>query len=522
VNVGYDAVTHRPSDMWRAALSIETEDPMTYAELIARREMLAEALRSAGIRAGDHIGMFMENDLEYWPLYLAIASIRAVCIRLNFRWASQELRHSATDSGCSALFVHQSLLRVADQAFSEMAASPSRIVFEANSRESLDAALAATRTNSTWMDSSARQFEDADDDAMIMYTSGTTGRPKGVIWTHTGTVSFGAMQILQWNFCPETVSLTVGPAYHVGSFEDLALPTLMAGGHTIMMRSKGFSVERAASIMAAKRVTDVLLFPAMVRELLEHRLGDRHDLTSLRRIITGGSSLRPWVLPALAEQLPGVRIHSVYGLTEGGAMSTSMDPDELESDPTGVGRPLPLSRVRITREDGTCAGHDETGEIWVSGPNIARGYLQSEDTATAWIDGWLRTGDLGRINADGILHIVGRLKDMVRTGDENVYAAEVEQVISAHPSVADAAVIGIPDDRWGEIVCAVVVSQTGSEVDADELRRHCQAYLASYKKPKVVMTIAELPRNSTGKIDKAALGELYGAKLAAEYSKSLS
>ena len=522
MNVGYDAVTHRPSDMARAALSIEAEDPMTYADLIARREGLAEALRSTGIRPGDRVGIFMENDLDYWPLYLAITLIGAVCVRLNFRWASQELRYAVTDSGCSALLVHQSLLRVADEAFSGMGGRPARIVFEANSGDSLDAALASTGRDRTWIDRSVCRFEGAADDVMIMYTSGTTGRPKGVIWTHTGTVSFGAMQILQWNFCPETVSLTVGPAYHVGSFEDLALPTLMAGGHTIMMRSRDFSLERAASIMAAKRVTDVLLFPAMVRELLEQRLGARHDLSGLRRILTGGSSLRPWVIRALAEQLPGVRIHSVYGLTEGGAMSTSMDPGELESDPDGVGRPLPLSRVRIMRADGSCAGHDEPGEIWVSGPNLARGYLHSEDTLTAWVDGWLRTGDIGRISADGILHIIGRLKDMVRTGDENVYAAEVEQVISAHPAVADAAIIGIADDHWGEIVCAVVVSQTGSEIDADELRRHCQSYMAGYKKPKVIMTVAELPRNSTGKIDKTTLGKLYGAELAAEYLKSLS
>jgi acyl-CoA synthetase (AMP-forming)/AMP-acid ligase II len=519
MNVGYDAVTHRPSDMPRASLSIETDRPMTYAELIARRNTLAEVLGSAGIQPGDRVGMFMENDIDYWPLYLAITLVGAVCVRLNFRWAAQELTYAVADSGCSTLFVHQSLSQVADEAFYGAGRSLRFITFEANSRDSLDAALSLSLGVQAEIGSFGDQLEGSTDDAMIMYTSGTTGRPKGVIWTHASTLSFAAMQILQWNFCLETVSLTVGPAYHVGSFEDLALPTLMAGGHTVMMRSKDFSLKRAASIIAAKRVTDVLLFPAMLRELLDQHLADRYDLTSLRRIITGGSSLRSWVVRELAAQLPDVGVHNVYGLTEGGGMSTSMDPAELGSYPDGVGRPLPLARVRITREDGTAAGCDESGEICVSGPNVARGYLHSEDTATAWVEGWLRTGDLGRLNADGILHLVGRVKDMVRTGDENVYSAEVEQIISSHPCVADVAVIGIPDEQWGEIVCAVVISQDGLGVDAAEIRNHCQSQLASYKKPKVVITVDDLPRNSTGKVDKARLREMYSSRLAAEYSK---
>jgi fatty-acyl-CoA synthase len=503
MNIGRAALSQRSgSDDW-PALSLEDDGTMTYGEVRQRRDRYAAGLRAAGVGPGDRVGLLLYNSLEYWPAYLAVAAIGAICVRLNFRLTGPELRHALVDAECETLIVHDGLTSVVATVLDQ---TPLRRTYVVD-RDGHPVPGWARPAEELAVHGRVEPAPvEPNTPVMIMYTSGTTGQPKGAVWTHRTTTMFGLMQVLQWGYDPTRVAMTTGPLYHVGSMEDLLLPALMSGGHAVITRSGQFSVERALGVMQRRRVTDVLLFPAMIYEMVDSGLTGRFDLSALRTIVTGGSPLLPWAVQELHRVLPEVALYPVYGLTEGGGISTVLEPDELRQHPDGAGRPMPLVELRLVGENGTSCPPGAVGEICVRGPNVAAGYWRRPaETAETFVDGWLHTGDLGRLTEDGLLFVTGRKKDMIRTGDENVYAAEVEGVIASHPEVIEAAVIGIPDRQYGEAVCAVVVSRPGATLTAEAVVEFCRTRLAGYKKPRHVIFVDVLPRNVTGKVTKIKL-----------------
>ena len=502
----------------RPALSVENEATWTYRELEEHANQYANGLLDLGVGRGDRVGILLYNSLEYWGLYLGATRIGAVAVRLNWRLAADELSYALSDSGCTVLCFHapfgDAIEKIRDETtVREYIAFP----FEASS----DVTWARDRGHFDTASTATPDVNEpaSDDLAMIMYTSGTTGRPKGATWTHANTMWLSAMQVMLWHYTQDTVTMTSGPLYHVSSFEDLAVPTLVMGGHTIMTKSTGFSIERVLEVLVQQRVTDTLLYPFMIYELLRVPNLNGYDLTRLKRIVTGGSAIMPWAVREMREKLPAVELVPGFGLTEGGAISTVSALEYLEKYPDSVGRPIPLTEVRVVRDDGGDAEVDEDGEVWVRSPAVSDGYWQKPDeTAATFVDGWCKTGDAGRVNSDGLLTLTGRKKDMIKTGGENVYPAEIESILTDHPHVVEAAVIAVPDPRFQEAVCAVIVADDASAISAEDVQEYCRERLAGYKKPRHVVFVEELPRNAAGKILKFELRELYASLGAPEGS----
>ncbi|MQA01267.1 MAG: AMP-binding protein [Streptosporangiales bacterium] len=487
----------------RPAVSLEDGPTWTYGELVANVNRYANGLLDLGVTAGDRVGLLMRNSLEYWAAYLATTRIGAIAVRLNWRLAPAELDYALRDSGATVLCLDDAFTGELRQMLGVLP-DLTPVAFT----EGADPFATQPATEPPVDDPAAT------DPCMIMYTSGTTGRPKGALWSHDTTLWQCAIQVMQWKYDKNLVCLSTTPMYHVSAVEDWALPALMLGGHAVMMRSTGLRPERIAAMVRRHGVTDTFLVPSVIYDLLTSDAPGALDLPSLRRVVTGGSPMAAWAVTKMRQALPDVSLEQAYGLTEGGPISTVMDPADLDTHPASVGTPMPLVEVRIARLDDLAAdaAADQEGEIWVRGPATCGVYYNKpEATAATFVDGWCRTGDLGRLTADGHLYVVGRVKDMIISGGENIYPAQVEAVLLDHPAVKDAAVIGIPDARWGERPCAVIVTSPGMTVTADELVARCRGQLAGYECPRHVVLVDELPRNASGKVLKRVLRDQYAS-----------
>lgn len=497
------------------AVSIDGIDSLTYGQLRDLRNRYVTVLRDAGVEAGDRVGLMLLNSLDYIALYFAITRIGAIAVRLNFRLSPSELEYVLVDSGCSVVVLHTSRVPQLDPI---RAGVPVRRWFALEDGPDPvpdwadEPALAAASAQDDDMSRPA-----GSDPLMLMYTSGTTGRPKGVIWTHDNALWLASGQSVKWSYTSRTVAMTTGPLYHAGAFEVMLLAALFVHGTAVTMSSGGMTTERIIETIRRASVTHVMLYPFLLYGLLRDESLSRADIGSLDRILCGGDPVLPWALSAVDVKFPGVELQQGYGLTEGGTMSTCLDHEDRFEHPDSVGRPMPLTQVRTVLEDGTSAGAGEVGEVWVRSPTVTAGYWNKPaETAETYVDGWLRTGDLGRITADGFLVITGRAKDMIRSGGENIYPAEVETALAVHPDVAAVAVVAVPDARYREVGCAVVVrSETGSARSDDaveqDLRVHARDKLAAYKGPKHYAFVAELPVNAAGKLQKHLLRAEYAS-----------
>ncbi|KAA9164397.1 long-chain fatty acid--CoA ligase [Amycolatopsis acidicola] len=493
----------------RPALSLGDSAPVTYRELGERANAYARKLLELGVEHGDRVGILMYNSVEYWIAYFAITRIGAIAVRLNFRLARDELDYVLNDSGTTVLLADTDLLRPLDTLRARIPVR-SYLAFGGGVTERPAWALPWSDLEDNPTSELDRPLPAGDDGAMIMYTSGTTGRPKGVLWSHGITAWWAAMQIIEWKYEAESVMMVTGPLYHIGGLENYMLPTLAMGGHGVMARSKNFDLRRTLEIASAKGVTDLLLFPVMINQFVADDSLHEIDLSRVRRIFTGGDALPPSVCEKLKVRLPRADLIQLYGLTEGTPMATCSAPGMGYARPASVGRAYPFVEVSVRDELGDPVPPGAVGEIWTRSPANSLGYWnQPEETARTFTDGWCHTGDLGVVE-DGTLSIAGRKKDMIRSGGENISAAEVEDVLLQHPAVGDAAVVGIPDPTYVEAVCAVVVTN-GTPVSAEELIDHCRTRLAGFKKPRKVLFMDELPRTPSQKIQKFKIRELISA-----------
>lgn len=492
------------------ALHFGGDTSLTYRELADRVAQLAVGLKKSGVRPGDRVAIIMYNKLEYWLAYFAITRISAIAVRLNFRLTGDELEYAINDSGSSVLIADPALLERIDDRRDRLTAYRYISTDREASRERYE------RLDELFEDGSSIDeipLPSGSDSAMIMYTSGTTGQPKGALWSHANSMWFGAMQLAEWGFTADTVIFVAGPMYHVGALEDYSLPTLLAGGQVVFLESGGFNIRAALEIAVQRKVTDLTLFPSMINEMLQLPDLDSFDLGSMRRLFTGGDPLQTWAVEAFAEKFPGVDIVQVYGLTEGTPIAVCNAPGAAFRDPSQVGRALPLAEVSVRGDDGEILGDGEIGEVWTRSPANANVYWgKPVETAATFVDGWCRTGDLGRLD-HGSLSITGRKKDMIRSGGENIYAREVEDVLMRHDRVVDVAVIAVPDSKYGESVAAVLIVDSDDEAEQDKLseslRSYCSDRLAGYKRPKHYIYVSELPRTPSQKIQKFLLRDRY-------------
>lgn len=498
----------------RPALSLQSGPTWTYSQLAERTARYANGLWEQGVRPGDRIGILLCNSLEYVALYFAITRLGAIAVRLNWRLTAQELRYVLTDSGTSVLCVHGRFLERVEPLLAEtQVRTVVRFVLDPDV-DAVDRADGVLRQRAL-EEAAATEPEVAEPDAetpcMLMYTSGTTGFPKGALWTHGNTVWFAAMQALYWNYDESVVHLSTTPMFHVSGFEDWLLPVLLRGGHVVVMRSTGITVEAVVATIRQYEVRDMFLVPALIYQLMSWPGLDEVELPSWRRLLTGGSPLLRWAVNAIRSRFADVRLEQAYGLTEGGGMAAVMSPEALDEHPTSVGRPLPLTEAKVVDpQTGTELPADTDGELWLRSPSVCGKYWgMPEATAQTFMDGWCRTGDLARITADGYLYIIDRIKDMIVSGGENIYPAEIEKLLAEHPAIVECVVIGVPDAKYDETPCAVIVRNNEQSLAEEEVLDYCRARLAGYKRPRHVVFVDALPRNASGKILKRQLRDEY-------------
>lgn len=491
-------------DSPRIAVAFEDGRAWSYQDLHQISNRYANALAKFGVVPGSRVGIVMQNSLEYIGLYLAITKLGAIAVRINFRLVTEELEYILRDSSPVVLCLDSSMV---DKIAPLAASLPiQHFILLAPTSTSLPSWAEPWQVLDQGSDTELAYRPDESDPAMLMYTSGTTGRPKGALWTQGNLLWFGAIQVMRWHLSADTVSLMTGPMYHVGAIEDIGLPTLMMGGEVVVLRSGQFDIGRVLSLIKRYQVTDAILFPFMIYDLLQIENLQPDDLTPLRHIYSGGDPLLPWAIERLQTQFPHIQLTQVYGLTEGTPIITSLDSPYDMHRADSVGTPLPLCEVRVVGDDGQPIGVGETGEIWSRSPVVVREYWNNpQATKETFQDGWCHTGDLGTMNKDGMLRVVGRKKDMIRSGGENIYPVEIEDVLMRHPAIREAAVIGIPDPQYLETVCAVVVVRESMTLSEDEVISYCREHLAGYKRPRQVWFVSELPRTPSGKVTKHVL-----------------
>ena len=479
------------------------EREITYAELDERSNRLAQALLGAGVEPGSRVAYLGSTAPEVVELFFAAAKIGAVTVPLNWRLAQRELSLVVADA--------QPPVVVADDTYAATAAELAEVQSPAAELVVVGDAYERMLAEHEAVDPGGRG--DSGDVVLQMYTSGTTGLPKGVLTTHRNLAA-AAETSPYWAFDSESVSMTPIPMFHIGGI-GWAFLGLWNGATTVLVSQ--FDPEGVLDVLDRRRVTNAVLVPTMIQMLTAVPGAAGHDFSALRSIAYGAS---PITTPVLKAALRTFRcpLFGVYGLTESTGGVVNLEPDD--HDPDGprahllhsAGRPLPWVELRIADPaTGSELAPGEVGEVWLRAPNVMAGYFNrpAETDAALAPGGWLRTGDGGYIDAEGYLFLTDRIKDMIVSGGENVYPIEVEEVLSQHPGVGDVTVIGVPDERWGEAVRALVIRRPGSEVDADELVAFARERLAAYKLPRAVEFVEDFPRTPTGKVLKRELRERY-------------
>jgi long-chain acyl-CoA synthetase len=483
----------------------------TWAEFGDRARRLAGFLRAQGIAPGERVGALLRNGFRGEELRWAAHWAGIVLVPVNWRLAAPEVAQILDDADCrlvfcqdefAALFDHQALAGWRSRLF------PVATVNDPDNAAVYEAAVASA---------AAADMADADeaDDAVILYTGGTTGRSKGVRLSHRALVA-NALQIgLGVRARPDDVLLHVAPYFH--SVEMVTTPWTVLGASHVYMDD--YSAPEMFRLIERFRLSAIIAVPTIVIDMITQPDFAARDFGSLRTMCFGGSPMAPeWQRRAFAA-FPHVDLVQAYGMTETAPVMTLGNSADIRARLAGgedggpltaAGKPVAAMEMRVADEAGNILGPGETGEIQARGPNLMNGYLNMPDeTARALAGGWMRTGDVGHIDAEGYVYIHDRIKDMVITGGENVYSGEVEAALTRHPQVHEAAVIGVPDDKYGEALLAVVIPAPGAAPVPDDLIAHCRELIAGYKIPRQYRFVDEFPRSPMGKVLKTELRQRF-------------
>jgi long-chain acyl-CoA synthetase len=492
------------------------DERVTFEE--AHRDVRALAHRMVtdfGVAQGDRVAIATRNYPEWVIAYWATVALGAVAVPLNAWWTGPELAYGLSDSGSVLLFADDERVERLEPLLTD---TPVRNVV----------AIRSDRDGIPWKDVVGADDPPLpgvdiapDDDVTIMYTSGTTGKPKGAVQTHRNMTNFLYNGVYRTRIAlqalgvpddftpPPPATLLTFPLFHVGGLQSFLLPFTAAGGKVCLLYK--WNPREAVELIDREKLTTVAGVPKTMFEMLETAKEMGTDLPSLGGVSSGATLVPPELVRRIDEQFasraaPG----NGYGLTEtSGAAIANFGADYVKN-PESVGKPIaPVIEVKTVKADGTQALTDEIGEIWLKGPTVVRGYFGLDDaTAAAFTDGWFHTGDLGYLDAEGNLYVVDRIKDMIIRGGENIYAAEIEAALYEHPDITDCAVIGVPHDRYGEEVGAVIRVRDGAALSEQEVKDHVGERLAAFKVPvRVWISEHDLPRNASGKVLKRELRE---------------
>jgi fatty-acyl-CoA synthase len=491
----------------RAALVFEGT-ALTYSDLADRIDRLASALTSLGVARGDRVAFFGDNHPSFLETLFATTLIGAIFVPLNTRLAQPEIAYALTDSGSTVLVHSQALATVAAGA----AASTSvraRIVVSRFRSDDVD-----PRTEIDYesllegvASGSADVAVGLDDPALILYTSGTTGRPKGALLRH-GDLTWNAIDVLvDYDLTSTDVALMISPLFHAASLGMGALPAFLKGA-TVVLEAR-FDAARALALIEEHGVTWVSGVPTTFQLMAEHPDWPTADLRTLRSLTCGGSPVPLRVIDAYERR--GLSFTGGYGLTEASPGVTSLQPSRSRSKAGSAGLPHFFTSVRLRGPHGEQIEPGAVGEIQVSGPHVIKEYWnRPADSAEAFVDDvWFRTGDVGSMDDEGFLFVSDRLKDMIISGGENVYPAEVEMLLLELEAVSGAAVFGVPHEKWGEVPVAVVTLREGVPLSPEAIIEHLDGRIARYKIPQRVEVLDELPRTASGKVRKAELRARY-------------
>jgi fatty-acyl-CoA synthase len=494
----------RAAEMDRKEALVEGSRRLSYGELNARVNRLSRHLQALGVRQGDRLALLAYNGLEYVEVIFAAAKLGLILVPLNWRLSPAELTFNLTDSETEILIFDPELIATV-KAFKAQTRIREMLVLGQQDLEgarSYEQALAAQ----TEAEPVPEGPVGLDAPHIIMYTAGTTGRPKGAILSQ-GASFWNAVNLnLDMHFTPEDRDLLVLPMFHIGGIGLFTLPILYAGGTVILQRT--FDPARTLALIKEEKATLLFGVPAIFLFLIQHPDFNPDCFKSLRLVMSGGAPLPVSLVKQYLEA--GIVLQQGFGMSEAAPSISTLGKDRAITKAGSIGRALFHVETRVVNNRMEDLPFGEVGELVIRGPNVMQGYWKRpEATAEAFEGGWFHTGDLARMDAEGDITIIERKKDMFISGGENVYPAEVENAIYELSQVSEAAVIGIKDEKWGEVGQAVVVLKQGMALSEEELIGHLKTRLAKFKIPRRVVFIDLLPRNAAGKVLKTALREKF-------------
>lgn len=483
--------TEAAADRFGGYLAVsDEEESLTYEQLHRHAGWVHQRLREAGVRKGDRVAVLMENRVEMVALLFGIARAGAVYAPINYRLSQGEVAFILQDCGATVVVVEEPYRATAQQALAE-----------SGSRAHVWSYDLKTEVGEVQMSALEVEGEDA---AMLLYTSGTTSRPKGVVLTHDNLFYQAVNVVCGWGLNRYDSTLVVNPIFHA-VLNVIATPLFFVGGHVRLMRS--FDPARTLEILESGEVTVMFAVATSWQMLAEHPGFEQATLGNMRLVASGGMAApRPIIEGFFAK---GVDFVQSYGSTETGPSATSLYPEDARGAIGSSGLPFRLTEVSVMTDSGETVAAGQSGEIWVRGLNVASGYWKRPDETREVFrpDGWFRSGDVGHMDSVGQLYITDRKKDMIISGGENIASTEVEEVIYRHPSVAEVAVVPMPSEKWGETPRAIIVLRHGKMATPEEIIDHCRANMARFKCPGLVEFKTELPKTASGKIRKSDLRE---------------
>jgi fatty-acyl-CoA synthase len=469
-----------------AVIYADTGDSWNYEQMNQRAIRLASYLHGQGINKGDRVAILSPNHISYLDLLFACGKIGAIFVPLNWRLSQLELSLLIRDCSPKLLAVHSQMkILIHNLPVSEL------IQIDGKEYHQIVEAASGLLLPDVQVN--------MEDPICIIYTGGTTGKPKGAVLTHRSLNWNSINTIISWNLTLTDVTLTLLPMFHTGGLNALTFPILHVGGTVVL--ASDFHPDETMQRLQQYGCTIVLMVPTMYHMMIQSEGFKQIHFPTNPVFLSGGAPCPHSIYDAFAEK--GLTFKEGYGLTEAGPNNFYIEPKMTQSKRGSVGKPMMYNRIKLVSSEGSEASIGEVGEITIQGRHLFDHYWCNEEaTREAIVNGWLHTGDLGKKDAEGYYYIVGRKKEMIITGGENVYPLEVEHWIDEHPAVSEVAVVGLVDEKWGEIVTAFVVLHAGSDTTSEDLEVHCLAKLGKYKVPKQIVIVPELPKTAVGKIDK--------------------
>jgi fatty-acyl-CoA synthase len=485
---------------------------LTYRQFNARINRLAHALMDLGIKKGEKVAILSFNSNQFLEAYFALAKMGAIAVPLNFRLHPEEVNFIANDADAVAFIMGEGFVDTIRGIQKDL---PKVKHYISVTGKPVEGMLHFESLIQKYPDDEPLVLVEEEDPAFIMYTAGTTGRPKGAVLTHKGQVMIWTLATVEVSREPDIGDMSlwracaVPPIFHLASF-GICLANLLFGA-TIVLPTQVFNPVEVLQLLEQERCDSVLLIPAMANFLLQLPDLDKYDTSSLKAWFSGAAVLPTELRRRIRETFPGVRLFDCFGQTESNALVSILRPSDAERKVASVGRALPFVEIRVVDAEDQDVPVGEVGEAVYRGPAIMKEYYNNpEATAEAFRKGWFHSGDAVRQDEEGFFYVVDRKIDMIISGGENIYPAEIEEVLYKHPKILEAAVIGVHDDQWGESVKAIVVTKPGETLTEEEVIEFCKGHLASYKKPRSVDFIDALPRNPAMKVLKRVLREKYG------------